>query len=729
MKKLTMLCLSTMLSAPMLLADVVLVENGQPKGRIVCDTSAVNRQGAELLKKFVKRISGAELPIVKSGNAVRKNDVVIGLGDTSSLTEDGFRLKEDNGKLFISSGGDKGALYGVVSLLEDNLGVNYYGDNEYSYQPSKTIVLTGIDRYENPAFRYRQSQSYALSDPDYRAFMRFEEPADEFAGGYWVHTMNRLLPSDVYGKSHPEYYSYINGERRPGHASQWCLNNPEVLEKAVAAIDSVFKANPGRNMISVSQNDGNFTNCACELCAAVDSIEGSPSGNFVRFLNKLAERFPDKQFSTLAYLFTMHPPKVTKPLPNVNIMLCDIDCKREVPLTDNASGQDFMKALEGWSKISDNIFVWDYGINFSNTSTPFPNFPILQKNIQTFRDHHVKMHFSQIAGYRGGDFSEMRAWMVSKLMWNPEADSDSLMRAFMKDYYGEAAPYIYDYEKLLEGGLLASNRDLWIYDSPVSHKDGMLNQKLIKRYDELWDKAEKAVAGDSARLARVQRSRLPLQYSKLEIARSNGITDVAATENMLEDFRKKADHYGLKYLNENGNTPGEYCELFRTRYLHELGFNKARGAKINFIEGPDKKYAALGEAALTDELFGGSNFIEGWVGWEGRDGSFVVDLGKETEFSHVGADFLHQIGGWVLLPEKITVSISDDGKAFKEIGEDAREEDRTPSIKFVEFAVDTPAPVKARYVKMDVTGTKMCPSWHFGVGHPSWFFMDEVVVK
>lgn len=85
-----MLCLSTMLSAPMLLADVVLVENGQPKGRIVCDTSAVNRQGAELLKKFVKRISGAELPIVKSGNAVRKNDVVIGLGDTSSLTEDGF---------------------------------------------------------------------------------------------------------------------------------------------------------------------------------------------------------------------------------------------------------------------------------------------------------------------------------------------------------------------------------------------------------------------------------------------------------------------------------------------------------------------------------------------------------------------------------------------------------------------------------------------------------------
>ncbi len=95
----------------------------------------------------------------------------------------------------------------------------------------------------------------------------------------------------------------------------------------------------------------------------------------------------------------------------------------------------------------------------------------------------------------------------------------------------------------------------------------------------------------------------------------------------------------------------------------------------------------------------------------------------------MGADFLHQIGGWVLLPEKISVSVSDDGNEFKKLGEDIREEDCTPSIKFVEFAVETPKPVKARYVKMDVTGTKMCPSWHFGVGHPSWFFIDEVIVK
>lgn len=91
--------------------------------------------------------------------------------------------------------------------------------------------------------------------------------------------------------------------------------------------------------MSVSQNDGNYTNCTCDACKAIDDYEGALSGSIITFLNKLAARFPDKEFSTLAYLYTMNPPKRVKPLPNVNIMLCDIDCDREVTLTENASGK------------------------------------------------------------------------------------------------------------------------------------------------------------------------------------------------------------------------------------------------------------------------------------------------------------------------------------------------------------------------------------------------------
>ena len=49
------------------------------------------------------------------------------------------------------------------------------------------------------------------------------------------------------------------------------------------------------------------------------------------------------------------------------------------------------------------------------------------------------------------------------------------------------------------------------------------------------------------------------------------------------------------------------------------------------------------------------------------------------------------------------------------------------SVKFVEFKVEKAA--QARYVRVEVEGTLGCPSWHYGVGHPSWFFIDEVVVN
>ena len=46
----------------------------------------------------------------------------------------------------------------------------------------------------------------------------------------------------------------------------------------------------------------------------------------------------------------------------------------------------------------------------------------------------------------------------------------------------------------MEGALIGSGQRLWIYDSPVSHKYGMLKPALMRRYNHLFDLAEKAVA-------------------------------------------------------------------------------------------------------------------------------------------------------------------------------------------------------------------------------------------
>lgn len=711
-------------------AQISLVKKGRAVARIVTENNAADLRAAELLQSFVCRMTHVCLSIAIS-TVSHSGDIIIGQGDTTGLIEDGFRLITRNGKLFISSGGDKGSIYGVVTLLEKYLGVSYYAANTYTFCETNTLNIPYIEEAENPAFRYRQCQNYAFDiDPVYRLWFRLEEPQDVFVPDYWVHTFSRLVPPTEFGLSHPEYYALIEGVRHPGSASQLCLSNPDVLEIIAHRVDSIFKVHPGMKMISVSQNDGNDTYCTCPACSAIDAGEGGPTGSLIYFINKLASRFPDKEISTLAYQYSMQPPLHSKPLSNVNIMLCNIDCRREVPLTDNASGREFVKAIEGWSKISNNLFIWDYGINFDNYLVPFPNFRILQNNIRLFKKNHATMIFSQVAGSLGGDFSEMRTYMLSKLMWNPELNTDSLMRSFMDGYYGAASPYIYQYEILLEGALLASGIDLWIYDTALSHKTGMLNSACRNCYNELFDSAEKAVSHDKILLDRVRKTRLSLQYADLEMARTEqGKYPVEELKTKLDLFQERATYFHVPVLNERSNTIDDYCRQYIERYFPERDSNLAYGAEVTWLIPPEKNYLFDSALALTDGYLAGNSSKEpGWIGWQGSDGAFILNMKEVKEISSISTDFIHHVGQWSLFPKAVNYSYSVDGRNYYSFGRHYITEERRWQTLYYGAKCTVSSPVKAQYIKVEIESQKTCPGWHFGAGHPSWFFLDEVTV-
>ncbi|MDR1402830.1 MAG: DUF4838 domain-containing protein [Tannerellaceae bacterium] len=718
-------------------AQIELVKNGKALSRILIDRSdTMDVKTAELLQDFVRRITGAELEILPAESDRRKGDVLIGRFqlpvkdlEAGDIKEDGFALITTDYLRIIQGATGRGSIYGVVALLDDYFGVHCLAENVYTIHKNKDMcVPAGIKRVDNPAFRYRQVAVGSQRDPVYKLWHRLESPGEVFVQNLWVHTFNRLLPASQYGESHPEYYAYINGRRRPGDASQWCLANPQVFEIVASRIDSLFKAHPDRRMISVSQNDSQ-THCFCDACQAIDEYEGSPSGTIIRFVNKLAERFPDKEFSTLAYLYSVPPPRHTKPLPNVNIMLCDIDCHREVPLTENASGQKFVKDMEGWAAISDNIFVWDYGINFDNYISPFPNLHVLQPNMQLFLRNKATMHFSQINSVKGGDFSELRAYLVAKLMWNTSAGVDSIMQTFLQEYYGEpAAFYLYQYIKLREGALMGSEKSLWIYDTPVTHKDGMLNKIMIKRYKELFDKAEQAVAHNQTFLNRVREARLPVMYAELEIARTEPVKNKAELSELLQLFNDRADEYHVVTLNERRNTVKEYAELYIRRNLSDTRVSLARDCPVTYLLPADSPYDRIAGKALTDGLYGGATFNESWVGWAGKDAEFIIDLKETKEVQRVEADFLHKLGSWILLPESITCSVSADNDAYQLMGHTNVAEDRDVEVKYVPVAVSADKKLKARYIKIKIETIGLCPPWHYGVGNPAWFFVDEINV-
>lgn len=182
-------------------------------------------------------------------------------------------------------------------------------------------------------------------------------------------------------------------------------------------------------------------------------------------------------------------------------------------------------------------------------------------------------------------------------------------------------------------------------------------------------------------------------------------------------------------LNERNNHAMDYCKLYRERYLPRKEVNLAKGAKVTWLEKPHDRYMKLGETALTDGLFGGSSFVESWVGWEGTDGAFVLDMGEVKEVRSIETDFLHQIGQWILFPLSVSYSYSTDGKEYHLWKTIDMPEERSGMVLFRGVKTDSEVPLQARYLKVEVTGTKVCPHWHYGVGHPSWFFIDEVTVQ
>jgi len=178
----------------------------------------------------------------------------------------------------------------------------------------------------------------------------------------------------------------VNGKRI---IDQPCLSNPEVLSIVIEELKKEMAEQPDKNVWSVSQNDI-ISYCQCPACRAAIEEEGSPAGPIIRFVNKVAEQFPDKIISTLAYEYSRSAPKATKPRDNVQIMLCTIELNRSKSIESDTASRQFVKDFSDWGKISKHIYLWDYTVNFSHHVSPFPNLHVLQPNIQFFtRNGHM----------------------------------------------------------------------------------------------------------------------------------------------------------------------------------------------------------------------------------------------------------------------------------------------------------------------------------------------------
>lgn len=728
--------------------QIILVKNNHSEYSIVVSTGAdsLTHLAANELQHYIFEVSQTRLEI-KTKVSQEKKHILIGrdfIMDPSSLValdtldEDGFMIRVAEDIILISGNDGKSNLYAAYTFIEEFLGCRLLTPSEEFIPETATLVIPETEKIYKPDFAFRRILFPAVKSEKYRHWHKLET-LDEW--GMFVHTFDDLISPEKYFGNHPEFFSLVGNHRLKD--AQLCLSNPEVIRTLKENLGAEIAKKPGKKYWSVSQNDC-YNYCECDECEVMYAEYGSVSGAYLYMANELAKAFPDKQISTLAYQFTRSAPKNITPLDNVNIMFCSIECNRSMPLEDDSRSTGFVKDMKDWSLLTDNILVWDYVVQFKNYLTPFPNFHVLQPNIRFFYDNNVSMMFQQGSGGNWSDLSDMKQYLISKLLWDKDADKETIVNDFIQKYYGPAASFIQSYYELTHNVLKdhQENEFLNIYGFPSDYADSYLTPDLLIQYKELMDKAEESVQQDSIYLKRVLKTRLPVDFAYLDITLNKNQGDLTYFQeegdsiyirqemlDYLERFVQIADLTGATRINERNFTTEAYKVYVLRKLRRMTRANLAKDKTIKVTTPYSDRYPVGGEKALTDGLLGDLDFHNNWLGFHGEDMIVEIDLHKKETVSQVCMNFLKAVNSWVFLPVEVIVEVSADGENYIKAGSLKGDvTNKNYLVKSIPFDIHF-NPVEIQFLRIKANSLKQCPVWHRGYGNPSWIFIDEVIVE
>ena len=283
-------------------------------------------------------------------------------------------------------------------------------------------------------------------------------------------------------------------------------------------------------------------------------------GAQLAFVNAVAERIekahPQVKVGTLAYWYTRQLPRTIRPRTNIQIQLCSIECCTLHAIDDPNCEKNcaFCNDMDAWGQTCDDIWIWNYNTNFRAYDLPFPNLRSIGPNLRYFHRNHARGAFMQ-AAHNGltGELSDLRNYIISHMLWDPDQEGDQLCKEFVRLHYQEAAPPILDYLGMLHDNAEAQNLHPTCFPTPEEiGLDPEISRKALDYFAQALD-----LAPDDAVRARVKKASICAHRAMIEAGGLEGAERAA----LIDQYITLGRRYGLTQVSERQPAEEYYAEL------------------------------------------------------------------------------------------------------------------------------------------------------------------------
>ncbi len=362
-----------------------IIEHGKSRYQILTPThtSPAAQYAAECLQHALYEMTQVKLPIRAQNQRVFGHSAIIITheriqGSDALWEKDAYTIEPRHSDLVLSGNCARASHY-AVSVFIDSLGGRWFAHEEVLFPHLRQISLPTMPTQSTAAFGYRHVFYPTAQQPEWALHWKLNVHAGtdacwgENACAHSIgHSFASLVPVAQYYSSHPEYFSLVDGKRRNYHP-QLCCSNPAVVDAASETMARWIAENPKQRIFAVGMNDWDGW-CECPNCAEIDHREGGPTGQLLTLVNRVAARFPDRIIATLAYSWSIDPPRHMRAADNVLIVLCHNEGCFTHPLESCEANHRFITRVQDWRRIASHLMIWDYYVNYGSYLMPTPNF-------------------------------------------------------------------------------------------------------------------------------------------------------------------------------------------------------------------------------------------------------------------------------------------------------------------------------------------------------------------